>query len=247
MYYIILLVYFLFAFNLHATGSVATEVDIDYNYEYEKNGPYTKFSDWIPYKLHKYNPKFLEDYYEIHGLSLYYGENELRRNIYFLKIALKSRFRHPNNALCFIEDEKAYHKYRLLLFMQVNLQIMRSYMRIASKYDKRHLYFYNLDFAYDLNRSFATAESFYKEAIPYWEKSRQYAKEADKIPVMLDMGTIESSRFEIMNKKLDFGYIINNHLAKLEKKQKLVKEYLEKYPEANKPFLSALEKNSENN
>lgn len=222
--------------DLTATGSISSEVDIDYNYEYEKNGPYTKFSDWIPNKLHKYNPVFLEDFYELYGLKLYYGENELRKNIYFLKIAQKKRFRHPKNALCFTQDEQQYYKYRLLMFMQINLQIMRSYMRIASSYDKRHLYFYNLDFAYDLDKSFAVADSFYKEAIPYWQKAEDYAKQADKIPFILDIGTIESNRFDIVQHKLDFGKIIDNHLNKLTQKRNTVKEYLAKYPEANKPF-----------
>ncbi|EMO06532.1 hypothetical protein LEP1GSC116_3908 [Leptospira interrogans serovar Icterohaemorrhagiae str. Verdun HP] len=30
---------------------ISPEIDLDYNYEYEKNGLYTKFSDWVPYKL----------------------------------------------------------------------------------------------------------------------------------------------------------------------------------------------------
>ena len=232
------------AFPLGAVSSVSSEVDIDYNYEYEKNGPYTKFSDWVPYKLHKWDPRFLEDFYELYALPQHYGENELRRDIYFLKIALNKRFRHPKNALCEITTEESYHKYRLLLFMHINMQIMRAYMRIGSKYDKRHLYFYNLDFAYDLNRSFNTAEAFYREAKPYWEKAKHYAREADKIKIMVDMGTIETKRYEIINGKLDFGYLIDRHLKNLEKKQKTVKAYLDKYPGANKPFLDALEDES---
>ena len=237
----ILLLFFFVTINLQPTGSISSETDIDYNYEYEKNGPYTKFSDWVPNKLHKWNPVFLEDFYELYGLKLYHGENDLRKNIYFLKIALKKRFRHPKNALCFTPEEQHYHKYRLLLFMQINLMIMRSYMRIGSLYDKRHLYFYNLDFAYDLNRSFGIAETFYKEAMPYWEKAHNYARQADKIPHILDLGTIESTRFEIMEKKLDYGKIINSHLSRLDKKKKLVNEYLQKHPEENKPFLSSIE------
>ncbi len=215
----------------------AWETDIDYNYEYEKNGPYTKFSDWVPYKLHKWEPKYLEDYYELYNLKQHYNENELRKNIYFLKIALGKRFRHPKHALCETKTEKEYYKYRNLMFMHLNLGIMRSYMRIASKFDKRHVYFYNLDFAHELKNSFGIAEGFYKEAIPYWEKAREYADRANEVPVDLDLGTIETERFEIVTGKLDFGYIIQNHLTRLSGKQKIVSEYLEKYPEADKPVL----------
>ncbi|WP_078127643.1 hypothetical protein [Leptospira alexanderi] len=219
------------------TTSISAEIDLDYNYEYEKNGPYTKFSDWVPYKLHKWEPKFLEDYYQLYGLKPHYGENELRRNIYFLKIGLKKRFRHPKNALCPVKDEEEYYKYRNLLFMHINLQIMRSYMRIASQFDKRHLYFHNLDFAYDLNRSFEVADGFYKEAIPYWKEAQRYADRSSEIDSDLDLGTIETERYEIITGKLDFGKIIEDHLFRLEKKRNTIQEYLAKHPDANKPLL----------
>jgi len=222
---------------LSISGSLNSEVDLDYNYEYEKNGPHTKFSDWIPFKLHKWEPRFLEDFYELYGLKLHYGENELRRDIYFLKIGLNKRFRNPKNALCEIKNETAYHKYRLLIFMHINLQIMRSYMRIGSLYDKRHLYFYNLDYAYDLKKSFEIAGSFYDESKNYWKKAKDYAVKADQIPIDLDMGTMESERFDIVQGKLNFETIIDNHLSRLNKKQKIVEEYLDKNPEANNPRL----------
>jgi hypothetical protein len=212
-------------------------LNLNHDYEYEQNGLKTKFSDWVPYKLHKWNPKFLEDYYELYGLKLHYNENELRKNISFLKIGLQSRFRHPRNALCPIKDEEYYLKYRLLLTMHLNLQIMRSYMRIASQYDKRHLYFQNLDFAHELKNSFKLAEGFYKEALPYWEKARENAFKAERIKKELDLGTLESERYEITAGKLNFAEIIGDHLMRLDKKQKAVDTYLRENPAADKPIL----------
>lgn len=213
------------------------EVDLNYNYHYNKSGPYTKFSDWVPYRLHKWEPKYLEDFYQLYGLKQHYGENELRKGIYFLKIALKKRFRHPRNALCHIRNEKTYFKYRNLMFMHINLRIMRAYMRLASKYDKRHLYFYNLDFAHELKNSFQIADGFYKAAKPYWEKAKKYAFEADRIIEEVNLGTMESERYEIVNDKLNFERIIEDHLLRLDKKRKTVDEFLAKHPEADKPFL----------
>ena len=226
---------------------VSAEVDLDYNYYYEKNGPYTKFSDWVPYRLHKWEPRTLEDYYELANLKQHYGEAELRRNIYFLTNALNLKFRHPRNALCEVKTEEDYYKYRNLLFMHLNLGIMRSYMRIASLYDKRHLYFYNLDFAYDLDKSFSKSELLYKEAIPYWDKARFYADRANEVPVDLDLGTLESEVFEIVTGKLDFGQIIGDHLERLKRKRATVTQFLKENPDSNQPKLDFPDRVSKKN
>lgn len=226
-----------FTLSLFSNSLSAWETDIDYNYEYQKNGPYTKFSDWVPYKLHKWEPKYLEDFYELYNLKQHYNDNEIRKNIYWLKISLGKRFRHPKHSLCETKTEQEYYKYRNLMFMHINIQIMRSYMRLGSKFDKRHVYFYNLDFAHELKESFNVAEAFYKEALPYWEKAKEYADKANEVPVDLDLGTIETERYEIVTGKLDFGHIIENHLDRLDGKKKIVSEYLTKYPEADAKAL----------
>ncbi|MCB1178836.1 MAG: hypothetical protein KDK36_14720 [Leptospiraceae bacterium] len=217
------------------------QLNLDHDYEYDNSGLKTKFSDWVPYKVHKWNPKFLEDYYELYGLKLHYNENELKKDIYFLKVGLQTRFRHPKNALCPIKSERYYYKYRLLLFMHLNLQIMRANMRIASQYDKRFVYFQNLDFAHELKNSFKIAEGFYKESKTYWLKAKEYAFKAQKVMEEVDLGTLESERYEIARGKLDFEDIIDDHLARLEKKQKTVEKYLQENPAADKPFLDYIE------
>ena len=233
--------FILFLIFIQSLGSYPIEsdftMDLNHNYEYEQNGLKTKFSDWVPYKLHKWNPKLLEDYYELYGLKLHHGENDLRKNIYFLKVGLNSRFRHPRNALAPMKDEEQYYKYRLLLTMHLNLQIMRSYMRLASLYDKRFVYFHNLDFAYELKNSFKVAEGYYKEALPYWKKAKENAMKAEKIYKEVDLGTLESERYEIVREKLNFEYIIQDHLDRLEKKRNTVEEYLRENPGADKPLL----------
>jgi len=236
----LLLIFFLFPIIL---GSYPVESDYRLNLDMDsesesKSGLKTKFSEWVPYKLNKFQPKFLEDYYELYGLNLHYGENDLRKDIYFLKIGLASRFRHPRNALCEIKDEESYYKYRLLLTMHLNLQIMRAYMRIGSLFDKRFVYFQNLDFAHDLKKSFNVARGFYKEAVPYWKVARENAMKASKIPKDINLGTLESERYEIEQGKLNFEFIIDDHLERLDKKQKMVEEYLKKNPDADKPLFS---------
>lgn len=196
------------------------------DYYYDQSEMYTKFSDWIPKRLHQWHPQSVEDFFLLYSLRMIYGEEELRRNLFFLKIALQQRFRHPSLALCKIETKEEYHKYRLLIFMHLNLKIMRSYLRIGSLYDKRHLYFYNLDFADELKTSFSVAEGFYKEAIPYWQKAREYARKASVYSFELDMGALESIRYEIMTKDIDYDAYIGKHLMRVREKQKAVDDFL---------------------
>lgn len=196
------------------------------DYYYDQSGMYTKFSDWIPKRLHQWRPRNVEDFFLLYSLRTLYGEEELRRNIFFLKIALEKRFRHPREALCHIKTKEEYHKYRLLIFMHLNLRIMRSYLRIGSLYDKRHLYFYNLDFADELKESFDIAEGFYREALPYWFKAKEYALEASQYSFTLDMGTLESIRYDIEKGEIDYARFTANHLARLKQKQNSVKDFL---------------------
>lgn len=198
-----------------------------YDYYFDQSGMYTKFSDWIPKQLHQWRPRNVEDFFLMYSLTPANDEASTRRNINFLKTALAVRFRHPNQALCKVETKEEYHKYRLLIFMHLNLMIMRSYLHIGSLYDKRHLYFYNLDFADQLKGSFAEAEKYYNEALPYWKKAREYAEKAGEYGFDLDLGPLESTRFEIQTGKLDFDKIISKHIANVQSKQKTVADFLD--------------------
>lgn len=195
----------------------------DYQYQYfnHEKDKYVPFSDYIPkVRLHyKTVPHYVEDYYLLYGLKMYYNENTLRKNIDMLKTALNSKFRHPSHSLIKIETEDEYQKYRRLMYMHINLLIMRSYMRIASRYDKQKVYFYNADFAKEINESLDTADKLYNEAVPYWNKARDYAEKASDIKLTTDLGFIETERYNIVRGELDFGNIIDKHLDNIKKKR----------------------------
>ena len=195
----------------------------DYQYQYfnKEKDKYVPFSDYIPkVRLHYFTvPHYLEDFYQLYGMKQYYNENSLRKNIDRLKTALSCRFRHPSQALVAVESEPEYLKYRRLMFMHINILIMRNYMRIASRYDKTKILFYNGPFAKEINESFNIAEGLYKEAIPYWETAKKYARDASEIKITTDLGFIESERFSIINGDLDYGKIINDHLKRLNSKR----------------------------
>ena len=214
------------------------------NYYYDRTGRWVKFSDWIPFQQKKWAPHHLEDFYELYGLPHHYKTAEVKESIYFLVQALTHRFRHPRNALCQIENEQQYHKYRLLMFMQINLLIMRMFLRLGSLYDKRHLYFHDLDFADDLEISFLIARTYYHEARIYWKQAVNYAEQANEYRFELDLPTIETQRFNIIHGKLDFDRIIDRHLYQVEAKLGATKSFLDEEGRP-RPVKEAMQKDLE--
>ena len=202
----------------------------DYQYQYftgEKD-KYVPFSDYIPrVRLHyKTVPHYVEDFYELYGMKQYYNENSLRKNIDRLKIALDCKFRHPSEALVQVDTEQEYYKYRNLVFMHINLLIMRNYLKIAARYDKQRIYFYNAEFADEIRKSLEIAEGLYREARPYWEKARAYAGKASSVKITTRLGFMESERYSIIKNELDYHKIIGTHLDRVAAKKNRLNELL---------------------
>jgi hypothetical protein len=102
--------------------------------------------------------------------------------------------------------------------------IMRDIMKIAVRYDKQRIYFYNLDFAQTISESLDIADQLYGEALPYWDEARRYAEHASRYKITTDMGYIESERFSIVKGETDFRKIIGKHRESIKiKKQQLAK------------------------
>ncbi len=201
----------------------------DYQYQnFSKKDEYVPFSDYIPrIRLHYETvPHYLEDYYLLYGMKLYYNETSLRQNIEMLQTALKCKFRHPSEALVRVETEDEYLKYRKIMFMHINIMIMRNYLKIGARYDKVSIRFTDAAFAKEINDSLDIAIKIYKEAIPYWEEAKKHADAASKIKITTRMSNIESERYKIVKGELDYGKIINQHIARAEKKKAQVQKYL---------------------
>jgi hypothetical protein len=144
-------------------------------------------------------------------MKLYYNENSLMKNIERLKTALQCKFRHPSMALVKVESDKEYFKYRNLMYMHINMLIMRGYLSIASRYDKQKVLFYNWDYAQEINESLDIADRHYAEALPYWDKVREYAQIASQVKITTDLGFIETERKKIITGETDFGKIISDY------------------------------------
>ena len=206
----------------------------DYQYQYfSEKDEYVPFSDYIPkVRMHYFTvPHYLEDYYLLFGMKLYYNETSLRKNIEMLKTGLQCKFRHPSLALVKTDSEEEYLKYRKLMFMHINIMIMRNYMKIGSRYDKPAIKFYDATFAKDINDSLDIARKMYEEAIPYWEEARKLAFESSNIKITTKLSNIETERYRIIRGDLDFKKIISGHITSVNKKQEKLKNFIAAQPQ----------------
>lgn len=200
-----------------------------YERDYQEKG-YTKFSDFIAkYKADK-QYRYVEDYLELYRFNLPMTEANMLKNIANLRHALTLRFRSPYQSLCSIADETDYHKYRLLVSMHIQILITRNFLRLGALYDKRFVHFHDIAFADDLLASLKTAKLFYEQSSSHWQQAARLAIEASKIRRDLDLGTMESQRYDIIRRELDLGRMRKIYLYRLDKKIKRVEEMIAQIP-----------------
>jgi len=168
---------------------------------------------------------YAEEFY-LYVLNLYYTNPNLLRNIRFMQWALKAPFDNPVRSLALITNEYEFSRYKALFRMHVSLLIIDSYLQLANRFDKQHLYFFNYWYAEDLKKSFEIAMYYYKTALIYWDEVLGYASEAEKINTRINLDKWEDELFLISTGKLNYKVIIEEHIKRLENKINLVEAYL---------------------
>lgn len=189
---------------------------------------YTKFSDFIAKLKVQKRYRYVEDYLELYRFGQYYHVKGMLKNIANLNYATKLKFRTPYKALCTIEDKKAYHKYRLIVFMHIHYLLTRNYLRIGAFYDKDRVRFHDVAFGEHLQKSLKIAKMWYKASQENWHKTIRYATRASKISVDLDCGYLETERHKIMKKEINLGQMRRIYLHRLERKQKTINDLMAK-------------------
>jgi hypothetical protein len=116
--------------------------------------------------------------------------------------------------------------------MHVNLLIIDSYLQLAWRFDKEHVYFFNLWYAEELKESFAIARYFYEVALNYWDEVQRHAAAADETPGRINLEQWENEHYMIQTGELDYEEIIAGHLRRLEVRMQKVEAYLEEYERA---------------
>jgi hypothetical protein len=168
---------------------------------------------------------YAEEFY-LYVLNLYHTNPNLERNIRFLQWALEAPFDNQVRSLAKIETVNDWFRYKSLFRMHVNLLIIDSYLQLARRFDKEHVYFYNLWFAEELRESFTIARYYYETARVYWDEVIKHAAEAEETPGRIDIDYWEDELFQIQTGELDYAVIISDHLEKLETRLAQVESYL---------------------
>jgi len=184
---------------------------------------------FTPYTAQARKLFYAEEFY-LYVLNLYQTNPNHMRNIRFLQWALKAPFDNPIRSLALITTEDEFKRYKALFKMHANLLIIDSYLQLARRFDKQHVYFFNLAYAQDLEKSFTFARYFYQMGLNYWEEVKKHALEASEIPVRINIDAWEDELYLIQEGKLDYEATIRRHLKNLETRYQIVKKFLESDP-----------------
>jgi len=169
---------------------------------------------------------YAEEFY-LYVMNLYQVNPSLERNIRFMQWALKAPFDNPVRSLAKIETKTDFLRYQQLFKMHVNLLIIDSYLQLARRFDKEHVYFFNIQYAEDLKKSFGIARYFYKISFNYWDETLKYAKEAEKYTGRINIDAWEDELYLIRTGDLDYRAIIESYLKKLDSRMQIVQNYLD--------------------
>lgn len=172
-----------------------------------------------------YGPiSYAEDLYECYRLPMYYTEDDLLQNIYYLQLALEAPFGWTHRAYCIIETKQQRQKYKDLMQMQFNYLITKNYIYAAGMYDKQHYYYYNEQFKEDIKKGYEYAKGYYEEALKYWKDARKLAVKTVKNPSYIELDRMVDKAYKIAKKDVDYGRTIARKLKEIEKKLALIEQ-----------------------
>jgi hypothetical protein len=183
-----------------------------------------------PAGVHARRLYYAEEFY-LYVMNLYQVNPSLERNIRFMQWALQAPFDNPVRSLARIETQNDFTRYKTLFKMHVNLLIIDSYLQLARRFDKQHVYFFNLWYAESLKESFQIARYYYQIGLNYWGEVEKYAQAGEKLPGRIDIDEWEDDLYRIQNGELDYSAIISSHLEKLDARIRTVDNYLSRFPD----------------
>lgn len=159
---------------------------------------------------------YAEQYYLLYAKSNNFQTINIEQNIFYLQRALMAPFAPVVQALCKISSQEQYIRYKYLFKMHCNFLIMRSYIQLASRYDKEEIYFYNYLYKEMIIESLKVAKYYYELALPYWDMAKKEAANATKFQkYKIDLPEWEDEHFKIMNGIYKYDEIIYSRIENL--------------------------------
>jgi hypothetical protein len=168
---------------------------------------------------------YAEEFY-LYVLNLYHTNPNLERNIRFMQWALVSPFDNPVRSLALIQTENDFARYKTLFKMHVNMLIIDSTLQLARRYDKEHVYFFNLEWAKSLKESFAIARYFYEVSLNYWDEVLKHAETLNGMEGRITLEEWEDEYELIRRGEFDYKKIIDRQIERLEGRAAVVDAYL---------------------
>lgn len=170
---------------------------------------------------------YAEEFY-LYVMNLYQENASLERNIRFLQWALDSPFANQVNSLATIRTVEDFRRYKALFRMHANLLIIDSYLQLARRFEKRHVYFFHAFwFGEELRESFTIARYYYQICFNYWDRALEHAEEAAQVPSRIDIEPWEEELHLIRTGELDYGAIVRLHLERLDRRMEEAVRYLD--------------------
>jgi hypothetical protein len=161
----------------------------------------------------------VEEFYRLYYLPQIFQVEDLRRNLFWLQIALKAPFATEIQALVVPKTPQEYEKYKLLLTLHINYLMAETCIGLAAEYDKHEPLFFNKPYAKDILESLDYARYYYQCSENYWQVVLDLKKQIQTRyrKIHIDLQFPEDILVRIDSGDLDLKRVAERHLAKVEK------------------------------
>ncbi|QFP41590.1 hypothetical protein F9Y90_00265 [Borrelia miyamotoi] len=170
---------------------------------------------------------YAEQWYVIFNEQIKRKPDNYKRNIFFLKNALKYPFGNPNYSLSKIETREEWNKYKLLFKMHVNLLLVKQHLYLGDLFDTRHAYFYKTPKKNGILENLNKAINLYKIAADYYTEALKHHNQLHKYKfTKIQSNGItnwEDEYYRIEMKELNYYNIIEKELIRIEKTKEFFK------------------------
>ncbi|BCR21388.1 hypothetical protein [Borrelia miyamotoi] len=170
---------------------------------------------------------YAEQWYVIFNEQIKRKPDNYKRNIFFLKNALKYPFGNPNYSLSKIETREEWNKYKLLFKMHVNLLLVKQHLYLGDLFDTRYAYFYKTPKKNAILENLNKATNLYKIAADYYTEALKYHKQLHKYKfTKIQSNRItnwEDEYYRIEMNELNYYNIIEKELIRIEKTKEFFK------------------------